>query len=51
MKCVSSSEELDVTLFVLSKEEKQNRMKRGRFCAHIVGKRMIARGEFYLLKL
>jgi len=38
-------------LCALSKEEKQKRSKRLRFCEHNVSNKIITRGEFYLLKL
>jgi hypothetical protein len=51
MNYVNSSEDEDVMLYVLSKEEKQKRSKRRRFSAHNVGNKIITRGELYLLKL
>jgi hypothetical protein len=45
---VNSSEGEEFTLCVLSKEEKQKRIKRRRFCEHNVGNTMITHGEFYL---
>jgi len=51
MNYVNISENEDVMLFVVSKEEKRNRSKRRRFWAHNICNNLIARGEFYLLQL
>jgi hypothetical protein len=51
MNYVDSSEDEDVELYVLRKEDKQKISTGRRFYAHNVGKKIIIRDKVYLLKL